>query len=111
MIYHNSTLDEINFSLERSENSSTLSFQPKINFTGDDFTCSFTKFNKTASHTFKVRVNGPFTVGYIAGIAIAAAVVLILISLLARAIHLNKVQVISLTLKLTTLFKGLVLVI
>ena len=77
----------------KADNSSTtLSFEISLNFTRDDFKCEFTNSRgQTDSHTFRVRMTSSLTAGHIVGIVMAVLVFLLLIALLARTIHLNRV--------------------
>ena len=76
-----------------TQTSLKLSRQYLSNINSEDFTCGFTNnLNQTASETFWLRdFDTLFSFEHFAGYASATLVCLILISLLARAVHLNRV--------------------
>lgn len=78
---------------------STLLINIETNFTGDDYKCEFTNSRgEKDSHTFKVHANQSSNefvceTACSFGIVFAVAVFLIIIALLARTIHLNRVRI------------------
>ena len=75
-----------------TQTSLKLSEQLLNNLVREDYTCRFTNdLNQTDSETFWLRRDNRFSFEHFTGYATAVLVCLILISLLARAIHLNRV--------------------
>lgn len=69
----------------------TLSFPVDPDFIGDDYTCTLTSLNKSASSTFQVRVNGPLKAGHFVGIAFGVATILGAILFLSYTIYMSVV--------------------